>query len=262
MIEILKNHHFLLQQMVKKEMKQKYSGAVLGFFWMVAVPVLMLLIYTFVFSEVFGVKWDENTNNKYEFALMLFVGLAVFNALSDVMGRATFLISSNVSYVKKVVFPLEILSLSSTITALINSIVCIVLAFIANIFVGHGVSWTLYQAVVLFIPLFLLCDGVSLLISAISVYVKDMGNIVSVLTIIFMYMSPVFYSMGSISEKYRVVCRVSPLTYIIENFRNTVLYGRNINISYFLISMIWSIIIYMLGKGIFAKLKIGFADVV
>ena len=157
MIEILKNHHFLLQQMVKKEMKQKYSGAVLGFFWMVAVPVLMLLIYTFVFSEVFGVKWDENTNNKYEFALMLFVGLAVFNALSDVMGRATFLISSNVSYVKKVVFPLEILSLSSTITALINSIVCIVLAFIANIFVGHGVSWTLYQAVVLFIPLFLLC---------------------------------------------------------------------------------------------------------
>lgn len=262
MINILRNHRYLLYQMVKKDLKQKYNGSALGKIWVVAVPVIMLAIYTFVFSEIFQTKWNIGSDDKFDFALILFAGLTTFNMISEILNKAVSLIHTNVNYVKKVVFPLEILPLSITVSALINSFISFAILIIAKLVLMHNISKTLYQALLMIIPLFFLGLGLSLLISAISVYFRDMNSIINVLVTIFMYISPVFFPLEAVPEKFRIFCLINPLTYIIENFRNTLLYGLNINWRYYFVSVFMAGFIFLLGKAVFAKAKEGFADVV
>ena len=171
--------------------------------WSFIVPILMLIIYTFVFSEVFQAKWDIDTSDKYQFALVLFCGLSAFNMVGEVMNRATGLIASNTNYVKKVIFPLEMLPVVVTFSALFNCVISYVILIVAKIVLYGNISSTLYMIFLAMVPLIVLSVGLGLLISAISVYLKDVGNIVSVLVTILMYMSPVFFPLSAIPENFR-----------------------------------------------------------
>lgn len=261
MIRILYKNNYLLRQLVKKDIKQRYQGSVLGMLWSFIVPVLMLIIYTFVFSVIFQAKWDINTDDKYQFALVLFCGLSAFNMLSEVLSRSTMLIASNANYVKKVIFPLEILPVMVTCSALFNCVISFAILIVAKLVIYHNVSPTLYMIFLAMIPLIILSVGVSLLISALSVYMKDIGNFISVFVTILMYVSPVFFPLASVPESFRKVCEINPMTYIIENFRNVVYYGTSMDWKFFGISCIASVIIYLLGKVVFMRAKEGFADV-
>ncbi len=106
MLKTLYKNGYLLRQLVKKDIQQRYQGSILGMLWSFLVPIMMLMIYTFVFSEVFQAKWDIDTSDKYQFALVLFCGLSAFTMVGEVMNRSTALIASNTNYVKKVIFPL------------------------------------------------------------------------------------------------------------------------------------------------------------
>lgn len=255
-------HRYLLWQMVQKDLKQKYNGSVVGKIWMIIVPVIMLIIYTFVFSEIFQARWNAQSTSKFDFALTLFCGLSVFNMVSEILSRSVSLIQSNVNYVKKVVFPLEILPLTVTITAFINSIISFLILIFAKLFLMHNISGTIYQLLLPLIPHFFLCMGLALFISAISVYFRDMNNMISVFITILMYLSPVFFPLEAVPEKFRIFCLINPLTYSIENFRRIILYGENLNWLYFAISVVCSGLIYFAGKVVFVKSKDGFADVI
>lgn len=261
MIKVIKNNKFLLGQLVKKDIEQRYKGSVLGILWTIIVPILMLVIYTFVFSEIFQAKWSLDTSDKYEFALVLFCGLTSFNMVSEVMNRSTNLIASNTNYVKKVVFPLELLPLVITLSALFTCVISFIILIVAKLVLYHDISPTLYQSILVFLPLILICIGVAYILSAISVYLKDIGNVINVLVMVLMYMSPVFFPLTSVPEKYRGICMVNPMTYIIENFRNTMLYGVNLDWSFLLLSVIIAVVIYALGYFVFMRTKEGFADV-
>lgn len=261
MIALWKNNRYLLWQLTKKEIQQRYQGSVLGMLWTILVPVLMLVIYTFVFSEVFQAKWDVDTSNPYEFALTLFCGLCAFNMVSEVMNRSTNLIAGNVNYVKKVIFPLELLPVTVTLSALFHCVVSFLILILGNAAVHHKLSATLYQSVVVFVPLALISAGTSYLLSAVSVYLKDVGNVVNVLVTVLMYMSPVFFPLASVPEKYRGICMANPMTYVIENFRNTMLYGKNINAGFLMISIAAAALVYAAGYVVFMRVKEGFADV-
>lgn len=261
MIKTLYKNNYLLRQLVKKDIQQRYQGSVLGMLWSFIVPLLMLVIYTFVFSEVFQAKWDINTDDKYQFALVLFCGLTAFNMVGEVMNRSTVLIASNTNYVKKVIFPLEILPVVTVFSALFNAVIGFMILIVAQLVIYHTVSATIYFVFFALIPLVILCIGLGLLISAISVYLKDVNNFVSVLVTVLMYMSPVFFPLTSVPENFKFICEVNPLTYIIENFRNVVLYGRSLDWKYYGISCIVAVAVYLLGKVVFMRAKEGFADV-
>ena len=261
MLKALYKNRYLVKQLVKQDIRQRYQGSVLGILWSFIVPVLMLIIYTFVFSEVFQAKWDIDTSDKYQFAIVLFCGLCVFNFVGEVLNRSTILIASNTNYVKKVIFPLEILPVVITFSALFTCVVSFIILIVAKIILYRNVSPTLYMIVPMFIPLIILAVGLGLFISAISVYLKDVGNAISVIVTVLMYLSPVFFPLASVPESFRGVCEINPMTYIIENFRKVVIYGEMIEWKYYAISCVTSIIIYFVGKLVFMREKEGFADV-
>lgn len=261
MIKMFYENGYLLGQLVKKDIENRYKGSILGILWSLIVPILMLVIYTFVFSEVFQAKWNIDTTNKFEFALVLFCGLSTFNLLSEVMSRSATLIASNTNYVKKVIFPLEILPVTITLSALFNCIISFLILIVANGVLNKEVSYTLWQFPLVLIPLIVMSVGVSYIISAIGVYLKDVANIISVLVMVLMYMSPVFFPLSSVPENFRVICEVNPLTFIIENFRNVVLFGTSINLAFYVKSCIAASIFYLIGYVVFKRSKAGFADV-
>lgn len=261
MYKVIKKNRYLLWQLIQKDFSQKYKGSILGILWSVLVPLFMLAIYTFVFSEVFETRWETGNSDRYQFALVMFCGLSIFNMVSEVMNRSTTLISSHVNYVKKVIFPLELLPVVITTTAFFSCVISYGVLLVGELILYHYIPWTVWKILFNFIPLFILNVGISLLISAISVYLKDIANAISIIVMALMYLSPVFYSLEAVPENFRVICELNPLTYMIENARRVVLYGQNLDISYFLRAVIAAVIMYGIGKVVFDRTREGFADV-
>ncbi len=261
MFRLIKGNGYLLGRLIKKDIEQKYKGSILGLLWSVLVPIFMLIVYTYFFSEIFQAKWGGEVSDKYWFAMVLFCGLSSFNMISEVMNRATSLIPSHVNYVKKVVFPLELLPVMITMSALFNAVISYIVLMIAELILYKKIPVTIFLIFPAFLPLIILCIGIGLFISAVSVYLKDVANAISVIVTVLMYISPVFFSLDVVPESFRFVCSCNPLTYIIENFRNVVLYGNNLNILYFLFSMIYSVVFFVLGWVVFERTKEGFADI-
>lgn len=261
MIKSLYQNRYLLGQLVKKDIEQKYKGSVLGILWSFIVPILMLIIYTFVFSEIFEAKWDIDTGDKYQFALVLFCGLSPFNLVGEVMNRSTVLIASNTNYVKKVIFPLELFPVVISLSAFFNCIINFIILIIARLILQKCISPTLYLSILAMIPLLILSIGLGLVISAMSVYLKDVGNVISVVVTILMYISPVFFPLSSVPESFRMICEVNPMTYIIENFRRVVLYDQYLNWKFYILSLAIAFVVFLFGKIVFMRAKEGFADV-
>ncbi|HJB21674.1 MAG TPA: ABC transporter permease [Candidatus Fournierella merdavium] len=254
------NTWYLFSFLVKNDIKQRYQGSVLGILWSIIVPLIMLAVYTFIFSEVFSAKWNVDTDNKFEFALMLFCGLNLYTMFSDVLSRSVGLIQQNQNYVKKVVFPLEILPGVITFSALFNCLIGFGVLILANTALNHVMYVTMIEAPLVLVPHIVFCCGIAFLFSALSVYVRDLANFISVLITILMYMSPVFFPLSAVPERFRAFMMFNPMTYTIENMRNVVLYGNHIEPGYYAISFGTALIAFLLGYWVFHRAKSGFAD--
>lgn len=258
---VMMKNGYLLQQLVNRDFKEKYKGSVLGVLWSVIVPLFMMIMYTYVFSEIFHAAWGEQPSSKYEYALVIFCGLSAFNMFSEVMTRSTGIVMGNVNYVKKVIFPLELLPLTVTITAFVNCLISYGILLVGNLFLNHKIYITSLELILQFIPLFIACLGVSYILSALAVYFKDIVNAISVLVMILMYVSPIFYSLETAPRQFQMLAVVNPLASIIENARKTCLYGEHMNFGNYLLSLGVSAGILAIGYLIFNRLKNGFADI-
>jgi lipopolysaccharide transport system permease protein len=257
----MSNSVYLLYHLTKKDIEAKYKGSVLGMMWSFLTPLLMLAIYTFVFSEIFQAKWNIDTENKFSFAMILFSGLNVITMMNDVLNRSTTLIASHTNYVKKVIFPLNILPLTVVFSNLFNCLIGYIILLTANLLLTHTISPTAWLLPVALIPLILLSAGVGYIVSGLSVYLKDLTSVTAVFTMLLMYVSPVFFPLEALPPAFATICMVNPLTFIIENVRNVSLYGNMLNMQYWLISMAESGAALQLGISVFDKLKAGFPDV-
>lgn len=254
------NTNYLFTHLVKTDIARRYQGSVLGLLWALLVPLIMLTIYTVIFSEIFSAKWNVETGNKFEFAMMLFCGLSLYNMFADVLGRSVGLIEQNQNYVKKVVFPIEILPAVITASALFNCLISFLILIFANAVINSGFFITALQAPLVLLPHIAFCMGIAYLFSAISVYLKDMANLVGILTTVCMYISPVFFPLSAVPESFRFLMMLNPMTYTIENMRNVIIYGQSINLGYFAISIGAAILFFLIGRWIFMRAKTGFAD--
>jgi lipopolysaccharide transport system permease protein len=251
----------LILQMTKREVVGRYRGSIMGLLWSFFNPVLMLAVYTFVFSVVFKARWSGGTESKAEFALVLFAGLMIFNLFSECINRAPSLIFGNVNYVKKVVFPLEILLLVTLGSAIFHFLVSLLVWLLFYlVFFGLPPTTILLLPFEL-LPLLLLTLGVGWLLASLGVYLRDVSQMIGVLTTILLFMSPVFYPLEALPAKYRLFLHLSPLTHIVEKCRDLMIWGKGLNWSVWLLSLMLSVVIAWIGFAWFQKTRRGFADV-
>ena len=251
----------LLWQMTKREVVGRYRGSVMGLMWSFFNPVLMLIIYTFVFSVVFKARWGSGGESKFEFALILFGGLIVFNLFSECVNRAPSLILGNVNYVKKVVFPLEILPLITMGAALFHFIISLGVLLVFYFIITASLQWTAIFAPLVMLPLLLMTLGISWFLASFGVFLRDVAQTIGVLTMVLMFLTPIFYPVTAIPEKMRIFIYMNPLTFIVEQMRDVLIWGKLPNWSGWGLSMAVGIMMAWIGLVWFQKTRKGFADV-
>ena len=233
----------------------------LGLLWSFLNPVLMLCVYTFVFSVVFQARWSDGSDSKTEFALVLFSGLIIFNLFAECINRAPGLILSNVNYVKKVVFPLEILPVIALGSALFHMLVSLGVWLIAYCILIGIPHLTLLLVPFILLPLLLLILGLSWGLASLGVYLRDTSQITGILTTVLMFLSPIFYPVSALPEKFRTVLQRNPLAPVIEQTRNALIQGTTPSMTDLLSSILGSALFAWLGFVWFQKTRKGFADV-
>lgn len=259
---IIKNFD-LIKQLLKRDVLLRYKGSMLGFFWAIIQPIIMLSVYTFVFSVIFQAKWGiSESTNQLEYALLLFVGLIFFNVFSDVINRSPGLIIANTSYVTKVVFPLEILSIVALGNALVHSLISLVVLLGAVFIVYGSINWNIiYLIPMIYLSVSLLTLGLSWFLSSLGVFLRDLNYLISIIVQVLFFMTPIFYPVTAVPEEFRLVMELNPLTGIIENARNIILFNEMPNWEWYFTSLGISFIIAILGYAWFKKTKKAFADV-
>lgn len=254
-------HRGLIGSLTQREVLGRYRGSTMGLLWAFLNPLFMLAVYTFVFSVVFKARWSAGGESRTEFALVLFAGLLVFNLFSECVNRAPSLILGNVNFVKKVVFPLEILTWVTFLSALFHMVVSLAVWFLAYlVFVGLPHPTALLLPVVL-MPLALLTVGVTWAIASLGVYLRDVAQFIGLATTVLLFMSPIFYPVSAIGEPYRRLLMLNPLTPAIEMSRDVLYWGRLPDPLHFAIYLVASAVVAALGFAWFQKTRKGFADV-
>jgi lipopolysaccharide transport system permease protein len=251
----------LLATLVKRDVVGRYRGSMLGVLWSFFHPVLMLAVYTFVFGVAFGARWNTGSNSKAEFAIVLFAGLLVFNLFSECVNRAPTTILNNVNYVKRLIFPLEILPWITMGSALFHSLVSFgvwLLFYVALFGSPHASAWL---APLMIVPLVLLTMGVCWLLASLGVYLRDVAQVVGIATTALLFVSPIFYPASALPESYRWLLMLNPLTPTIEQVRDVLVWGRIPDWGSFVRSMAIACVCAWLGFAWFQRTRNGFADV-
>ena len=192
------HNHQLIVQMTKREVSGRYKGSAMGLAWSFFNPVFMLAVYTFVFSEIFKGRWGGigGDDSKTQFAVVLFVGMIVLNLFSEVFNRAPGLILANVNYVKKVVFPLEILPVITMLVALFHGLISLgVLLTAFAVFNGY-LHWTAIFIPLILLPLIIITLGLAWILASLGVFLRDVGQLVGIISTVLMFLAPVFYPLN------------------------------------------------------------------
>jgi lipopolysaccharide transport system permease protein len=256
-------HRQLILQMIKREVIGRYKGSVIGLAWSFFNPIFMLSVYTIVFSMIFRARWgSEGEESKLQFALILFAGMIVLNFFIEVLNRAPYLILSNVNYVKKVVFPLEILSVISVGTALFHTCISFLVLMMAFFAFNGFLNVTVLLIPIAFLPLIILSLGLSWILASLGVFVRDIGQTIGLLTTLLMFLSPVFYPISAVPERLQPYIMANPMTFIIEQVRQIIIWGSLPNWHGMVIYLIFAILVMQFGFTLFQKTRKGFADVI
>lgn len=255
-------HRLLVVRLARRDLEARYRGSVLGLFWAILTPLLMMAVYTFVFSVIFQARWGTSTGGKAEFALLLLSGLILFTIFSECVTRAPGLMLENVSYIKKVVFPLEILPAVTLAVALANATIGFVILeiFAALLFGLPPVTTLLFPLILL--PLCLFTLGVTWFLSSLGVFLRDIKQMVGVLVTVLMFLSPIFYPVSAIPENYRPLILLNPLTLLLEYTRGALFWGQAPDPLEWLACTAVAALVAWMGFIWFQKTRKAFADVV
>lgn len=258
-------HHYryLILQMTRREISQRYRGSALGIAWSFLNPLLMLTVYTFVFSVVFNARWGEGggQESRIDFAITLFSGLIVFNLFAEIVNRAPGLILGNVNFVKKLIFPLEVLPLILIGAVLFHSGISLLVLMAAQLIFKGYIPVTVLLLPLVLLPLLLAGLGISWFLSALTVYIRDVAHITAVLTTVLLFVSAVFFPVSALPANYQFIVLLNPVAVIISESRKVLIFGEMPD---------WYLLGWMLLVGLclvvggywwFQKARRGFADV-
>ncbi len=262
LLSSLARHSSLIYQLAKREVIARYRGSLAGVAWSFFTPLLMLAVYTLVFSSIFKVRWGAGAaQSTGEFALILFVGLMLHGFFADCINRAPALVLSNVSYVKKVVFPLEILPWVSVASALFHLAISVIVLLVVQFAMVQYLPWTALMLPFLLVPFLLMTVAFTYLFSAIGVYLRDIGQLTVMITTVLFFLSPIVYPTSSLPEQFRSWIAFSPITYPVEQARKILIFGEMPELSGWFLSMAVALTLLTFSFYVYQKMRRGFADV-
>lgn len=252
----------------RRDVEARYRGTVLGLCWAVLQPLLMLVIYTFIFSVVFRARWGGAASqaalghqSPVFFAVNLFAGLIVFNFAADCLVRAPTLVVANPNYVRKVVFPLDVLAPVSMAGALFTAGMSLLVLAVLEIIALGGLPITWLWLPVLWLPLVLGCCGVGWLLSALGVYVRDTAQVVALLVNILLYITPIFYPLQALPAAWRPILQLNPLAPMVEATRQAAVDGVAPNGPLLGLAVALALLFCQVSWRLFERARRGFADV-
>lgn len=258
----LYTHRSLLRSLVVRDLQTKYRGTVLGFLWAIIYPLTMLAVYAFVFGVIFKARWGAGQGQMSDFVLMMYCGLIVFGIFSETVSRAPSTVVSKPSYVKKVVFPLELLPTVDLVSAAFNALIGLGLLGLFLLAKQQYIPWTTILLPVVLAPLLLVTVGLAWLLAAIGVFFRDIGQIIGVAMSVMMFMSPVFYPVSSVPAFAQKLLYLNPLTYPIEAVRQVLILGAIPDWQHWLAYSGAATLMAVVGLWVFQRARPAFADVV
>jgi lipopolysaccharide transport system permease protein len=256
----------LIRRLAVREIGMRYKGSVLGVLWSLLTPLLLLCVYTFVFGHVFQSRWPsdaagDETGSMGRFAIILFIGLTTFQLFADSTTRAPSLILGHKNFVKKVVFPLEILPIVQVITSLFQYAVSISVVFAVLLITQGSLSvWALFLPVIV-APLVILIVGLTAALSAIGLFLRDIGQFIGTAVSAMLFLSPVFYSREALPPLMARIYLFNPITIPVEQTRNVLIWSRPPDFVLLGAYTLVSLTVAVVGFAMFQKLRRGFADV-
>lgn len=258
-------HSSLIVQITKREVVGRYRGSLIGIGWSFLNPLLMLAVFTFVFSVVFQAKWgvalEGEEEGKGVFAVVLFVGLIVHALFAEILTRSPALILGNVNYVKKVIFPLEILPITAVLSALFHTAISLVVWLAAHCLLIGVPGWQIVFLPLVLLPLVVLSLGVAYILASLGVFLRDIGQTMGILATVLLFLSPVFFPIDRLPEQYQPLFLANPLTFIIQQAREVLIWRGEPDFSGLLIYTGIASLVLLVGFAWFQKTRKGFADV-
>lgn len=252
----------LLWQLTRRDVAARYRGSSLGLFWAVLSPLILLAIYTFVFSVVFQARWGQSSESKAFFALNLFAGMIVHGLLTETMARSCSIILQHSNYVKRVVFPLQLLPLTALLSALFHALISLLILILAAALMLDGLHWQLLGLPLMLLPLALYAAGLGWLLAALGTFIRDLGQIMPMLTTIMLFTAPVFYPVSALPERFQGWLTLNPLTTPIEMLRALLFSQQWPDPAVYAQSLLVAGCMLLLGRFLFNRLRPGFADAI
>lgn len=247
--------------MTKRDVLGRYRGASFGLLWSLISPFLLLMVYTFAFGTVMKGRWPEIEAGKTQFSIILFAGLIVHSFFAECLNKSVALIVGNPNFVKRVIFPLEILPWPMVFSALFHTLMNLLVFLLLRLVMDGHIATTTFLFPVVMLPLVILMMGISWLMAAAGVYFRDLGQITGVLAMAMLFLSSAMMPVDSVPEKYRWVFQLNPLTFIIDQARNVLLWDRMpdwIGLGFYVLA---SLVVFYLGYAVFSATRRGFSDV-
>jgi lipopolysaccharide transport system permease protein len=267
----LHRHRDLLRQFARRTIEQRHRGSFLGLAWTVITPLLSLGIYTFVFGFVFnaGKFTDSPAETTVDYALGIFLGLIVFQFLSEVLAQSPSVVVTQPNFVKKVVFPLEILPAATVAAAALTAVISLALALLGVVVLGPGLDWHALYLLLIVPPVLLIACGCAWFLAAFGVFIRDIANAMPFIVQVLVYTSAVFYRV-SLLEKVpfgwiRAILLYNPLLHAVESTRRAVLWNlwhQPVEIHSLVLLWATGLVVCVFGYVVFQKLRPAFADVI
>lgn len=249
----LYNYRELIKTSVKKDIGGKYKHSFLGILWSFINPLLQIAVYAIVFPLIIKSEIPNYT-------IFMVCGLIPWNYFSAVINRTSFTMVENGNIIKKVYFPREILPLSVVTSETINFFISTIIIIVFTL--AYGIELTPYVLLYPFVVLvqYVLLLGISLIVSSVTVYFRDLQHFIGVLLQLLFYATPIVYSIETIPENFRWILKINPMTYIIEGYRD-IFYNQTMpNIKMLGIVLAIGVILCIIGYLIFNKLQKRFAE--
>lgn len=250
----------LIIQLIVHDLKARYSTSFLGGLWVILIPLSTLAIYTFVFSVILPPAWQDEKNAPYVF--ILFAALIPYTFFSEVINRSPIIILGYPNYVKKVVFPLQILPIVILGGAFVDSLISILMMLAGMLIFLHGIPMSVLLLPVVYVPLVLITIGLSWFIASLGVYIRDLGPAIGIITRLLFFLTPIVYPLSQVPARYLWIIKLNPLSIIVESFRSVLLAGSMLNWFEWSIWTVIGLIIAVMGYYWFMKTRNGFADVI
>ncbi|WP_085315173.1 ABC transporter permease [Derxia lacustris] len=257
----LRTNARLIFELTRRDVLGRYQGSALGLLWSLFNPLFMLAIYTFAFGTLFKSRWPGMPDSQSHFAIVLFAGLLVFNFFSECLSRAPTLIIENANYVKKVVFPLEILPAVTVLSAFFHYLVGLVVWCLAYLLMEGQLHATLLLLPFALLPLIAFTTGNCWFLASLGVYARDVRQVVGVLTSALIFMAPIFYPIQAVPAAFRPFIMLNPITHYVEMTRQIMIDGTLPDAGYWLAVNAASAVYALLCFAWFQMTRRGFADV-